>query len=119
MPAAARALGITELLELVLSHLPIHDLLFAQRVSKTWSLLIKTSGILQESLFFKPRRGTLATGSYLKSSLPKINPVFQNPQNRFRMRIYLPRLDIRPDSVRVTDQMIGDGYCVRYSDVLD
>lgn len=115
MSATARALGITELLELILFYLPVHELLFAQRVNRTWRLLIKTSGILQENLFIKPRRGTMTSGAYLKSSLPKINPIFENAQNHFRMRVFLPRLDSRPDSVRLKDQMIGGGYCVRCS----
>lgn len=45
----------TELLENVLRHLPMKDLLLAQRVSRKWSGVIKQSKELQQALFFVPQ----------------------------------------------------------------
>ncbi|KAJ5423638.1 hypothetical protein N7491_008854 [Penicillium cf. griseofulvum] len=48
---------INELLENILLHTDMRTLLTsAQRVSRTWSTMIKTSVKLQESLFFKPSK---------------------------------------------------------------
>ncbi|KAJ5561113.1 hypothetical protein N7535_009310 [Penicillium sp. DV-2018c] len=48
---------INELLENILLHTDMRTLLTsAQRVSRTWNTMIKTSARLQESLFFKPSK---------------------------------------------------------------
>ena len=45
----------TELLENILGHLPMRDLLLAQRVSRRWAEAINKSVPMQQTLFFKPR----------------------------------------------------------------
>ncbi|PPJ57022.1 hypothetical protein CBER1_00477 [Cercospora berteroae] len=52
--AAGKALGISELLEAILSELSERDLLTVQRVSKMWQATIEKSKCLQERLFFQP-----------------------------------------------------------------
>ncbi|KAF7197395.1 hypothetical protein HII31_01205 [Pseudocercospora fuligena] len=53
--AKDRALGIAELLEMILERLPMRDLLNTLRVNKTWSALIEKSPKLQERLFLKAK----------------------------------------------------------------
>lgn len=76
-------LHTTELLELILSHLPERDLLLAQRTCKDWNTLISTSPLLQSLLYFRsapnPPTTTPASPSYtlnplLSSSFPAIFP---------------------------------------------
>jgi len=43
-----------ELVERIILHLPHHEILQAQKVSKTWYTTIKTSPTIQRALFFKP-----------------------------------------------------------------
>jgi hypothetical protein len=45
----------TELVENILGHLPMRDLLLAQRVSRKWAGIIKKSLPMQQTLYFKPR----------------------------------------------------------------
>jgi len=53
--AAHEVLGsVPELLETVLYHLPLTDLLLAQRVSRTWRAAIQQSPKLQRALFITP-----------------------------------------------------------------
>ncbi|KAL3438220.1 hypothetical protein BDV09DRAFT_118507 [Aspergillus tetrazonus] len=53
--ATERALSIPELLEQILLHLDMQDLLTsAQRVNKRWQHIISTSPRLQQTLFFRP-----------------------------------------------------------------
>ncbi|KXT01757.1 hypothetical protein AC578_2784 [Pseudocercospora eumusae] len=51
--ACHETLETVELLEEILSHLPMKDLLFAQRISRTWQNCIKNSKRLQQGLFFR------------------------------------------------------------------
>ncbi|KAK5705721.1 hypothetical protein LTR17_021409 [Elasticomyces elasticus] len=46
----------TELLENILHHLPMKDLLLAQRVSRKWQGVIDQSKRLQQQLFFAPKQ---------------------------------------------------------------
>ncbi|KAK5677249.1 hypothetical protein LTS10_010438 [Elasticomyces elasticus] len=50
----AKVFGITELLENILLHLPLIDLLFSQRVCKTWHNVVSGSSKIQKALFFTP-----------------------------------------------------------------
>ena len=52
--AARRALGIPELLEVILYQLPLQDLLRAQSVCKHWQRVINHSKKLQRALYFEP-----------------------------------------------------------------
>ncbi|KAK5137998.1 hypothetical protein LTR08_005795 [Meristemomyces frigidus] len=52
--AAERLAGTLELIEMVLMHLPLPDILLAQRVNKAWSDIITGSPQLQRALFFRP-----------------------------------------------------------------
>jgi len=54
MAATQQVLGISELLESLLIALPTRDLLFAQKVSKSWKHAIDTSPAIQTALFFAP-----------------------------------------------------------------
>lgn len=51
--AAGNALGVAELLEAILSRLPVRALLAVQRVSKAWQAAIERSKALQDRLFFQ------------------------------------------------------------------
>lgn len=51
MAACEKTFGITELLERTLLHLPLKELLLAQRVSKTWRDLIQDSKKIRRALF--------------------------------------------------------------------
>lgn len=53
-PAATRVLDIAELLETILLHLPLQDLLLSQRVCKTWKGMFDRSHRIQKALFLKP-----------------------------------------------------------------
>jgi hypothetical protein len=55
MDATKRTLAIPELLEIILSHLPIRDLLLGQRVCRLWQQCITASSLLQQRLFFKSK----------------------------------------------------------------
>lgn len=48
--------AVPEIAENILVHLPMKDLLLAQRVSSGWKQLITRSPVLQERLFFRPRQ---------------------------------------------------------------
>lgn len=53
MRASAQALDLPELLGLILPHVPAHDLLFQQRVNKTWQAVIKRSPSLQRKFLLR------------------------------------------------------------------
>ena len=55
MLPSAKALGIPELLEMVLDHATSQDLLLWQRVNKAWQAAIRSSPRIQERLFFRVR----------------------------------------------------------------
>ncbi|KAJ4293605.1 auxilin-like clathrin-binding protein required for normal clathrin function [Kalmusia sp. IMI 367209] len=61
-PATPQPLVTPELLEMILSKLPLRDLLLAQRTCKAWHVLISDSPTLQALLYFRPA---------IPSSLPK------------------------------------------------
>ncbi|KAM3414257.1 hypothetical protein BST61_g10912 [Cercospora zeina] len=94
--ACHNLLNTTELLENILSQLPIKDLLFAQRVCKTWKNCIDHSTTLQRGLFFAPTdleptdidgilfQGPSPTGDFAQDSLDdrvvdKCSPMRINP----------------------------------------
>ena len=52
--AAQQVLLTTELVEKILLHVPLKDLLFAQSVCMKWKAVIEGSTILQKALFFQP-----------------------------------------------------------------
>lgn len=52
--AATRVFGIPELAEMILLHLPMRDLLLAQRVCSHWRTSIEGSPKIQRALFFTP-----------------------------------------------------------------
>ncbi|KAK4961297.1 hypothetical protein LTR10_001787 [Elasticomyces elasticus] len=56
--AANMVLMLPELLEIILLDLPTRDLLFAQKVCKTWKEVINTTKSIQKALYFLP--GTLS-----------------------------------------------------------
>ncbi|KAF7190714.1 hypothetical protein HII31_07873 [Pseudocercospora fuligena] len=58
--ACHNTLGTSELLENILLHLPMRDLLLDQRVCKTWKACIDSSVKLQRGLFFKPAGNIIA-----------------------------------------------------------
>ncbi|KAK5677250.1 hypothetical protein LTS10_010439 [Elasticomyces elasticus] len=54
--ASAKAFGIAELLEKILLHLPIKDLLLSQKVCKNWQIAC-TSTKIRKALFLEPGTG--------------------------------------------------------------
>jgi hypothetical protein len=68
--------AITEIAENILAHLPMKDLLLAQRVSTGWQVLIASSPALQELLFMRPRQPE-ANQSVSPNSMPtrQFNPL--------------------------------------------
>lgn len=68
--------AITEIAENILAHLPMKDLLLAQRVSKGWQILITSSPVLQELLFMRPRQSKAAQ-NVLSDGMPmrEFNPL--------------------------------------------
>ncbi|KAK6417935.1 hypothetical protein LTR81_008825 [Elasticomyces elasticus] len=54
MAAATQVLGLPELVEIILLGLPTRDLLFAQKVCKTFKDVIDRSKSIQKALFFLP-----------------------------------------------------------------
>ncbi|KAK4963628.1 hypothetical protein LTR10_001257 [Elasticomyces elasticus] len=54
MAAATQVLGLPELVEIILLGLPTRDLLFAQKVCKTFKGVIDRSKSIQKALFFLP-----------------------------------------------------------------
>ncbi|KAI0468323.1 hypothetical protein F4859DRAFT_211449 [Xylaria cf. heliscus] len=68
--------AITEIAEHILAHLPMKDLLLVQRVSTSWRELIRTSPVLQELLFMRPRQSQ-ATQTSSSDDIPirEFNPL--------------------------------------------
>lgn len=52
--ASEKVAGTAELLEQIVFHLPPHEILLSQRVSRQWKANIATSRRLQRLLFFEP-----------------------------------------------------------------
>ncbi|KAK4894086.1 hypothetical protein LTR27_007671 [Elasticomyces elasticus] len=61
--AAIKVLSIPELLEEILLDLNTKEILFAQKVCKTWKQIIDTTPSLQRALFLMPARGTEPKGA--------------------------------------------------------
>ncbi|KAK5695182.1 hypothetical protein LTR97_008688 [Elasticomyces elasticus] len=55
MASRSQALSVPEILENILLHLPIRNLLFAQEVCTEWKNMIDTLPSIQRALFFRPR----------------------------------------------------------------
>ncbi|KAK3648587.1 hypothetical protein LTR56_007413 [Elasticomyces elasticus] len=54
MAAAQQVLNLSELLETILLGLPTRDLLFSQKVCKTWKAMIEECSNIQKALFLLP-----------------------------------------------------------------
>ena len=52
--SCGKAFDVPELLEMVLLHLPLLDLLFAKQVSSSWKGAVERSIEIQQTLFLKP-----------------------------------------------------------------
>ncbi|KAF2815174.1 uncharacterized protein BDZ99DRAFT_515920 [Mytilinidion resinicola] len=65
--ATSRALGITELLELVLLELPQRDLYQAQRICKGWKTVISNSSPIQEVMWLSPASPSSPPAKYEKT----------------------------------------------------
>ncbi|OCK79086.1 hypothetical protein K432DRAFT_300641 [Lepidopterella palustris CBS 459.81] len=74
-PAISTVLETTELLELILSHLPLPDLLRANRINKTFFSTIKFSPKIQSLLFFRPTPRTAAPEPHYEIN-PLLTSVF-------------------------------------------
>jgi len=55
MSASIRVFGVPELLEMILDHMAMEDVLLQQRVSVGWHEIFRGSSHLQEKFFFKAR----------------------------------------------------------------
>ena len=65
------ALGISEILILILIQLDVRTLLLSQRVCRQWAEIIRSTAALQRALFFRPKDKDTRLGFYnplLKSS---------------------------------------------------
>ncbi|KAK3623230.1 hypothetical protein LTR56_021710 [Elasticomyces elasticus] len=70
--AAIKVLSIPELLEEILLDLSTKEILFAQKVCKTWKQIIDTTPSLQRALFFVPARDIeLSYPTGLQASFPR------------------------------------------------
>jgi hypothetical protein len=74
--AVADAWALTEIAENILAHLPMKDLLLAQRVSTGWRELIRSSPVLQELLFMRQRQSA-APQTFSSDGIPmrEYNPL--------------------------------------------
>lgn len=78
--AKSRVLNSPELLEQILSYVPMYELLCSQRVCRTWRAIITESPSLQQALFFRPlRSSSVCSDSWLLSTLNRRNPNCFNP----------------------------------------
>ena len=71
MSSVARVFAIPELLEHILTRLPVRDLLIDQRVNKTFHAVTKSSPHLQRKLFFAA--GARQNGDWI--TIPEWNPL--------------------------------------------
>ncbi|KAK5694040.1 hypothetical protein LTR97_009659 [Elasticomyces elasticus] len=69
--AAIKALSIPELLEEILLDLSTKEILFAQKVCKTWKQIVDTTPSLQRALFLMPARNTDSSRTGAKSSFSR------------------------------------------------
>lgn len=95
--ATSRTLDTPELLELILSYLPIDRLLLAQRISRGWHTLISNSPMLQALLYFRAPTTTSSPSSHT------INPLLQSA---FPF-MFNPKLVLHDDLVTDWDLRFG------------
>jgi hypothetical protein len=73
--AQLRVFSTAELLEQILSYVPIYELLHSQRVCRTWRAIITESPSLQQALFFRPVHSNyVRSDSWLLSALERRHP---------------------------------------------
>ena len=82
--AGSRLASIPELLEVVLLHLPIRDLLLAQRVSRCFKALIDRSQTIQGRLFFLPE----SEPPGLRETDVRINPLLVDEKSFIGIPLY-------------------------------
>lgn len=102
--AMARVFGTYELLERILLHLPLRQLLFAQKISKHICDVIRGSDGIQKVLFLRPvapevypsrepredGRGTITVWRTLgtqKNTRPLVNPWLTKSEHKTRFEI--------------------------------
>ncbi|KAK5709529.1 hypothetical protein LTR17_019683 [Elasticomyces elasticus] len=93
--AANRVLMLPELLEIILLDLPTRDLLFAQKVCRTWKQVIDTTKSIQKALYLMP--GTTsdvhvdAAHQHLITSTPAtaMNPLLVTTKLAGHSQLYL------------------------------
>lgn len=95
-PSAAgpKVAGIAELLEHILLHLPMRDLLLAQRVSRMFKEVIDNSDTIQRALFFVPE---LPPTPLLETDV-RVNPLLADEKSYISIPLYQTErnLDIEP-----------------------
>ncbi|KAK5681210.1 hypothetical protein LTS10_006972 [Elasticomyces elasticus] len=104
--AATRVLMLPELLEIILLDLPTRDLLFAQKVCRTWKEVIDTTKSIQKALYLVP--GTTsdvhvdAAHQHLVTSTPAtaINPLLVSTKSAGHSQLYLRQevMDAAPET---------------------
>ncbi|KAK7177548.1 F-box domain-containing protein [Paraphaeosphaeria sporulosa] len=78
--AKLRVFSTVELLEQILSYVPMYELLHSQRVCRTWRAIITESPALQQALFFRPlHSNSVRSDSWLLSALERRRPNVFNP----------------------------------------
>lgn len=93
MSAQSDALGVSEILHLILASLPMECLLTsASLVCRRWHDTIQTSPIIQQQLFFQPRPATQEPYLELNPLLMKVFPLFFQAH-------YFPALGCNPEAV--------------------
>lgn len=78
--APSKVFAIPELIEIVLVHLPALDVLFCQSINSTCRSIVRTSGALQEKLFYRCDLANVDVNNPIPSdSLPRLetNPFIQ------------------------------------------
>ncbi|KAK5708067.1 hypothetical protein LTR97_000607 [Elasticomyces elasticus] len=88
--ATNNVLNLPELLEVILLHLPARDLLFAQKVCKTWKLTVDTTLSIQKALFFAP--GTVKDIAYISPTHIPMPKWLATPESARRELSYSDRL---------------------------
>lgn len=100
MPAANEIFAIPEILENILLHLPMQDLLLAQRVDKTFHGVINSSIHIKRALFFQLQPQT--DGNDGLTTPPRLNPLLRKmfPARLGRNAVdYTGKLDSNRDQV--------------------
>ncbi|KAF2186404.1 hypothetical protein K469DRAFT_707061 [Zopfia rhizophila CBS 207.26] len=97
------ALNVFEILELILLHLPMRDLLLAQLVCSRWKAVIDASIHIQRALYFLPR----TIPDRVTASSFDLNPLIQHA---FRRHFLLEQDDLWPLHLK--------NSCVQYTMVI-